>query len=136
MYPYELPSVGGAKRSKKVHAHVDPDREAVGEELLRSDDIDVLDGGGTGGVEVRMVARELSAVSCSDRQILKRGGRGRRTVHPSSDLAGPLVGPANGSQVGFVIHKPAVEVRFRVRVCSEEKNERAFVNSEGTYSCW
>ena len=42
-------------------AHVDADGEAVGQELLRGPDVDVLAGGGRVGVEVRVVGGELAA---------------------------------------------------------------------------
>jgi hypothetical protein len=41
---------------------VDAGGETVGEELLRRDEVDVLDGGGRARVEVRVVAGELAAV--------------------------------------------------------------------------
>lgn len=120
---------------------MDADREAVGEELLRRDDVDILDGCGTRRVEVRVVAGEFSAVPCLVHQLSKRGREkaGRRTVHPSSDLASPLVRPTNGSKVGLVVHEPAVKVRLGVRVCSEDWMSNLFVVSElerEAHSCW
>ena len=41
--------------------HVDADGEAVGQELLRGPDVDVLARGGRVGVEVRVVGGELAA---------------------------------------------------------------------------
>lgn len=86
------------------------DGEAIWVDLLGSLDIDVPDGSGRCGMEMRVMGGKLAA-ECylSIRINFSMISHVRRTIHTTSNLTSLLVTPANGCEVCFVVQETTVE---------------------------
>lgn len=101
-------------------AHVNADGESIGEDLLGGLNINVSACGGRGRVEVWMVRGELATEGCVAHKLSKNAKTSKktttRTIHTPRNLASLLVTPADGREVGLVVHETTVESRLNVWV--------------------